>query len=173
MSDKTQQWDQMVGESDVAFEAFRAYRDQHAPRSIRALERELGKSRSLLDEWSHTNKWDRRVRSFTRHKDRLVRIERRQALLKMAEDHTQIGRSIQAKALLRLQSIDPLLLEPKDIVAFLNLGVKIEREARSYATEDLEEVAAEVEAVKEHFKIEAPSADDDFSVSFDDVLNGQ
>lgn len=170
MVDKIQPWEQMPGESDVAFDAFRAYRDQHAPRSLRALCDQLGKSRSQLDEWSKTNAWERRVRAYTRHKDRAVRAERRQALLKMAVDHTQIARSIQAKALSSLQAIDPTLLEPKDIVAFLNLGVKMERDARSYATEDLEEIAAEVEAVKEHFKIQAPPADEDFSLSFDDVL---
>lgn len=63
-------WERQPSESQVAFEAFRLYRDGAPRRSIREVAAELGKRRQLLERWSTRHRWVDRVDAFLRDEDR-------------------------------------------------------------------------------------------------------
>ncbi|MBS1562568.1 MAG: hypothetical protein JSS89_13255 [Bacteroidetes bacterium] len=60
-------WQRLADESDVAFQAFEAYRIQQVPRSSARLATALGKSESLLRAWSSHHSWVQRVRAWDDH----------------------------------------------------------------------------------------------------------
>jgi len=75
-------WEREEGESEAAFVAFAAYRDEPPPRSIARAAQRLGKARQLLEGWSAKNGWVRRVSAYDRHLDTV----RRQARLEEIEE---------------------------------------------------------------------------------------
>jgi hypothetical protein len=79
-------WERQAGESEPAFMAFAAYRDQSTPRSLAKLSKELEKSRQLLERWSSRHGWVSRVAAFDMDRDRRRREARRR------EDEELVGR---------------------------------------------------------------------------------
>lgn len=76
-------WERREEETEPAWEAFHAYRDQGPPRSLARLAGELGKSRQHMEQLSATHGWVRRVAAYDRYLDAQRRAERERAILEM------------------------------------------------------------------------------------------
>lgn len=82
-------WERQPGESQRAFAAFAVYRDLGPSRSISAVARITGRTRSLIGDWSARYRWVERAAAFDREEDRR-RIEAHFAEAeRMAARHAQ------------------------------------------------------------------------------------
>lgn len=120
-------WEQQPNESAKAFEAFAIYRDMGADRSIRAVARRLGKSKTQIEKWSRAHDWVERVRAYDRNLDREARAEAVKNIKQMTKRHIGIAMNLQKKALDALKDLDPDSLTPKMLLAFLSKATEIER----------------------------------------------
>lgn len=83
-------WAQQPRETNVAFDAFRAYRDMKpAKRSQARVAKELSKSKPLMGRWSSRWKWVRRARAWDGEQDRRKRMAQLVEVEKMGRRHAQ------------------------------------------------------------------------------------
>lgn len=132
-------WEKSDEESAPAFAAFATYRDLGVNRSIaKACEIE-GKNPSLLKRWSGEHNWVVRVNAYDRHLDNLLRQSVAEEIVKMGERHASQARVLQGAAVADLGKLrelqknagaDELLLTPELIGRFLEIGARMERQAR-------------------------------------------
>jgi hypothetical protein len=129
--DDLQPWDRQPRESEAAFAAFAAYRDQPAGgRSLRRLAAALSKQLTLLGRWSSANSWPERVAAFDQHEDReRVRLHLQQ-VLEMCDRHARMAQLFQQKVLDRMREILPAQLSPLELARWFELAVRAERQAR-------------------------------------------
>ncbi len=66
-------FEQKPDESAKAFEAFHAYLNMGAQRSLEAVGRKLGKSKALMERWSKRHNWVSRVEAHAQHWAALTR----------------------------------------------------------------------------------------------------
>lgn len=66
---QTQPWERQDGETPIAFDAFRVYRDMGTSRSVRAVAHALDKSVQLIGRWSSVHGWVDRARAYDNHRD--------------------------------------------------------------------------------------------------------
>ncbi len=126
MSGKT--YDRQPGESSVAFDAFCLYRDSGVERRIHKVALECMKNSSLLRRWSSTHEWRRRAQAFD---DDVQKQRRAQHLKDIAEAdarHRQIARVCQRKIVERLQTLKPEELSPSDVMRWLDVTTRLERD---------------------------------------------
>jgi hypothetical protein len=64
-------WDRQRGETEKAFRAFAAYRDQHAARTFEAVAGMLQCSGANVRRWAKKWNWVERVRAFDIHVDKI------------------------------------------------------------------------------------------------------
>ena len=127
-------WLKLPNESEQAYNAWCAYRDMNPPRSLRNLAERLGKSRALLERWSSRWRWQKRLEAFIRNREE-TRLRELEATIKQTKErHIGIAQMMQAKALERLQEIDPKQLSPDSVVKFLYLAVTMERKSLDIET---------------------------------------
>jgi hypothetical protein len=123
-------WDRQDGESAVAYEAFRVYRD--APpdeRSIAQVVRQVGKARSLITGWSSRNAWVVRSAAWDREQERLWRTQVARRRREMALRHAKIAGAMQGKLVERLQKVDPAELSVGELARWLQVAADVERRA--------------------------------------------
>jgi hypothetical protein len=147
-------WERQPYESDPAWEAFRSYRDMGpGARSLSKVGRSLGKSTTLMSEWSARHNWLQRVAEFDAYLDAARVSEQVQAVRDMARQHAQASDWMLGVFFKRIQ---PLLHEDGDGAAdlrrlpvaalprWLDVAVRVGRLSRGAPTELLD-VQAEVE----------------------------
>ena len=78
-------WEQQPGESAKAFEAFAAYRDMGAERSLRKLTQQLHKNLTTIRDWSVKWNWQERVRAYDRELDRQAREQAVRSVRQMTD----------------------------------------------------------------------------------------
>ncbi|MGW0992025.1 hypothetical protein ACWD5V_01630 [Streptomyces sp. NPDC002523] len=122
-------WERQSGESVQAFEAFAAYRDLGAARSVAKVARELGKSTTLLFRWSRQYAWVMRTAAYDQEQDRLFLAEQAQARRDIARRHAKLAQAVQSKAVARLQMLDPRELSPSELLRYVQVAAEIERRA--------------------------------------------
>jgi len=126
-------WERQDDESSQAFEAFVAYRDMEADRSLVLAARKIGKHPSMLARWSSQWRWVQRVAAYERFMDaQRVRVqvyERR----KMNDRHASMSMLVQQRVLDRIKNLKPEELSPSECVRWLEAAVRIERMARGEA----------------------------------------
>ncbi|MGW4073791.1 hypothetical protein ACWELB_09775 [Streptomyces asiaticus] len=122
-------WERQSGESAQAFEAFAAYRDLGAARSVAKVAGELGKSRTLLFRWSRQYAWVMRATAYDREQDRVFLAEQRQARRDVARRHAKIAQAVLGKAVARLQALDPRELSVSELLRYFQVASEIERRA--------------------------------------------
>jgi hypothetical protein len=135
-------WERQFNESRKAFEAFCAYRDMGPARSSEKVARELSKSAQLIRRWSAKWNWVERVAEWGDEQDRQNRIAQTKAIQKMNERHAKLAVALQGKiatGLNLLQDETILGMTPSAISRLLEVGVKVERQARGEAGEVVEE----------------------------------
>lgn len=125
-------WDRQEDESPKAFAAFRQYLDLGATRSLRKLvdspDRVAGWS--TLSDWSSRFHWVERSRQWEDEQGRIETLELGEKVREMRRAHAGIGTLLISKAAQRLRSIDPETLSPREAMAMVELGSKLERQAR-------------------------------------------
>ena len=149
-------WERQFAESRQAFEAFCIYRDMGPTRSSEKVARELSKSAQLMRRWSANWDWVERVNEWGDEQDRQNRITQMQAIRKMNERHATLAVALQGKiatGLNLLQDETILGMTPSAISRLLEVGVKVERQARGEAGEVVEEKMESTNRL-EHFTTE-------------------
>ncbi|MFB6643125.1 hypothetical protein ACFCYF_38545 [Streptomyces chartreusis] len=129
MAERAESWERQPGESATAWEAFACYRDLGLSRSITKVAETLRKARTLIERWSVAHQWVLRAEAWDREQDRLWRGERQQAAREVARRHARLASAAQAKLVAQLQQLDPARLTPADVIRWLEVTVRIERQA--------------------------------------------
>jgi hypothetical protein len=135
VTDTTELWDQIGGETSRSFELFAHYRDGGLNRSLRNTAEAFNVSTRLVEKMSSRHSWQKRVRAFDREQDRQRQLENRVAQHAMVERQARLGMLMQQKALDRLQALDSSKLKPTETMRLLDLGIKIERLSRGVPSE--------------------------------------
>lgn len=124
-------YDRLPDESVKAHEAFAAYRDMGAGRSIDAVVQKLNKSRTLISRWSGQYNWVERAAEYDDYIDIQARkkVEREAVSRKadMLKRHSQMGRALQSKGLQYLT--DSGIDKSSDAISAVKSGIEIERKS--------------------------------------------
>lgn len=121
-------WERNDEESEQAWEAFSAYRNLGAKRSIPAVAKSLGKSASLLQGWSSKHDWPNRAKAYDRHMDQQMQDAWTGQMRKMVEETNALGRELVRRATIRLGTIPEEEAIPYDILRSAEIAAKIQRE---------------------------------------------
>lgn len=125
-------WEQQPRESSRAYGAFCAYRDLGPRRSLHAAAtafygRASGSLERQLDKWSRAFGWVERANAWDRHLDDEARAAQEAARRDVVERHLREARTLQGKALQRLQALTPEELGPAELLRYIVEAVKLER----------------------------------------------
>ncbi|WP_405999441.1 hypothetical protein [Streptomyces sp. NBC_00829] len=129
VADSAEAWERQPGESAAAWMAFACYRDLGLSRSISKVAGTLGKARTLVERWSTNHQWVIRAEAWEREQDRLWRAERQQASREVARRHARLATAAQSKIIAQLQQLDPSRLSPSDVIRWLEVTIRLERQA--------------------------------------------
>jgi hypothetical protein len=124
-----QPWERLTGESPQAFEAFAAYRDMGAERSLAKVARQLGKSTTLMERWSVGHHWVRRVDAWVVEADRVHRAFLLEHGRVVSQRLLRVAGAMQAKLVEALQALDVRTLTPRDVGYWLDITSKVQRQA--------------------------------------------
>ncbi len=128
-------WERQKGESEKAFEAFAAYRDMGPERTISAVVKRLGKSRTLIDRWKDRWDWQERVRAYDNELEKEARAKAVRGRKDMTERHIKIAMQVQKKALEALASLSVEDMSPKDVKEYIKMATDLERLNRMFEEE--------------------------------------
>jgi hypothetical protein len=138
--DKTQDtsiWERQEGETTKAYAAFCAYRDYGIDRSIQKVVNkyiENAWSMTLLLRWSAKYNWVKRCVAFDSYMDKERQKEYLVQTLEISRRQAQNARRIQDIALERLSSLDPSTLTNQELLRYIEVGMRLEREALACGT---------------------------------------
>lgn len=126
-------WSPQPGETAIAYASFNAYRSQGPKRSIAATARETGRDASTLRALSSRFSWVERAVAFDAYLENREIEELAQGRVAMRKAHVNLAEIAREKILARLESLDPGEMTVRDLAVWLDLSVKIERQARGEA----------------------------------------
>lgn len=142
-------WDMQPDETARAYQAFQAYRDAGAGRSLEKIAQDGIKAVSTLRTWSVKHRWAERVRAFDAE---AARRASEKSLNEHAEVRTRqagLGRMMQARGAQRIGQLDPSTLEAKEARMLAVEGARMEREALGMGTTiDVTSGGEKIEGVK-------------------------
>ena len=136
---KSQPWERQPSDTTKSFEAFQAYRDMGKERSLRELARQLGKSNTIVGQWSVKHDWKRRIESWEAEQDRIKRADLMKGIGAMRQRHAKIAESMLEKAAKALQQIPDDEIKASDISKMIDVASKLERISRGDVGEVVEE----------------------------------
>lgn len=143
MTERVELWEQQPGETAVAFEAFKAYRDLGPKRSVQKACGLLAKSKGTLDRWYTPNRWRERAEAWDAEQDRLDREAARKArdkeIADMHKRHIDLATAMIFKATQGLQSLPKEEIKAADITRMVDVATKLERLSRGDVGEVIEE----------------------------------
>jgi hypothetical protein len=140
-------WEQLPGETPVAYQAFLTYRDLGVGRSLAETARVLGKQASLMGRWARRHEWASRVLAWDREQARadesVLRHERDEIRRRELRDADQLKRLAMAK-MMSLVIRDPVTgelslaaeVKPRDAVLIYRLGLSITHSMASHPDQD-------------------------------------
>jgi len=129
-------WERYPDETDLAWNAFRTYRDLGLSRTYMMVARDHGYSISSINLWSKRFEWAMRAQAWDTAEDRVYQLARLEAVKAMAERHGTIivealeAMSIPFQALKLKLEVDPNTLEDlseRDTVKLLDTASKMAR----------------------------------------------
>lgn len=142
-------WDRLPNETAKQYEAFCVYRDLKNiadPTSRRSIERAgeiLGKSSRTIEPWSSTNNWVERAEAWDEDQERIKREIAQKVMQedirRMLKRQAEAGKFAQVKAVKALNKIPEEDIKPSDAARLLDVGSKLERIARGYVGDVIEE----------------------------------
>ena len=127
-------WERQKGESAQAYEAFAAYRDMGAERSLTKVAQSLNKTRTLIGRWSSAWNWQERVRAYDNELEKEARAKAIRGRKDMTERHIKIAMQVQ-KALEALASLSVEDMSPKDVKEYIKMATDLERLNRTFEEE--------------------------------------
>lgn len=92
-------WERQPGEGARAYEAFCAYRDLGADRSVTKVARMLDKSRTLIGRWSSEHDWVDRVAALEARDQMIQREAVREHVAERADEHARRESALRERAL--------------------------------------------------------------------------
>ena len=128
-------WERQQGESEPAWEAFKAYRDMGDKRTLTAVAERLQKSNTLIRRWQNRWGWRERVRAYDNELDRQAREKAVKDRREMTQRHIGIAVQLQKKAVEALSMLDVEAMTPKDIREYIKMATELERLNRTLQTE--------------------------------------
>jgi hypothetical protein len=149
-------WERQFNESRKAFEAFVVYRDMGPRRSQERVARELGKSAQLMARWSSKWSWVERASAWVDEQDKQLRVSQQEAVVKMNDRHAKLAAALTGKVVEKLQSVSPEEIERTSLVSLsrlLEVGVKVERQARGEAGEIVADRIEEADTSLSHLTL--------------------
>lgn len=126
-------WNMRPDESAKAYQAFEAYRDMGADRSLARLSQDHGKSIATVTEWSTRHDWQARVRAFdeaaaAKAADRA--LEDAAAVRARQAAH---AKAIQLRAMQKIATMDPGDMSMAEATRAWQVGAEAERKALGIA----------------------------------------
>jgi len=121
-------WERQPNESQKAYEALYLYLQMGENRSLHKVEAELHKSHTLIARWSSRWSWVQRAREYDEELRRQELSAKKAEIKKMQTRQMQTALLLQKKAVEALNKIELDSIFAKDIVKFIEVGAKIERE---------------------------------------------
>jgi hypothetical protein len=140
-------WERRATESRAAFEAFALYRDMGPGRSHRRVAETLGKTVGVIAFWSHRHAWVARCDLWDQELDRTRQAAARQAIEEMAARHATLASSLLTKVGWRLLAVEAADLTVDQALRALEVGVRIEREARGLRAADAPSISVQQQLV--------------------------
>lgn len=125
----TDPWERRNGEGPKPFAALQAYIAQGPRRSIRSLAQEMGKSATLIAQWSSRWDWQVRVQAWDDEQHREAREAHRADRVRMEKLNLQLIRLAKNRVVERLQNIDIAQMGAGDVIRWLEVLVREERKA--------------------------------------------
>jgi len=122
-------WDRQPGETARAWEAFTTYRDDGPARSLRRTADRLGKSHSLIEGWSVRWAWVSRCAAWDEDQERARAVELAQARRDATRRHVDLATAALERVATALEDLDPEALAPSDLIRWLDIAVRVERQA--------------------------------------------
>ena len=138
-NNKLNEWDRINNESAKAYAAFCAYRDYGIDRSAtKVLQRYNNKygSRSMLTRWSNKHNWVNRCYEYDVYMEKEQRKELHSYNIKMIKRHAEQSMLLQSKAIEALINIDPKSLSNQELLRYIEVGMKLERDTIGYANDN-------------------------------------
>lgn len=136
-------WERQPRETPKAFEAFCAYRDMGTDRSCSKVAVVVGKSFSLMQQWSQKNGWVERASAWDDEQDRLKREADQKAQIEaikaMRKRHTKVAVKMIDKAEAALDEILAGEIKPSDLPRIVDIATKLERISRGDVETVIEE----------------------------------
>jgi hypothetical protein len=148
-------WDRQPDEPTRWFDRFERFRQAGARRTllgcINAEREENGEKRysSVPGSWTAASekwKWRERATAWDDYQRELARKEEQEELTRRRRVHIAQAQFVQGKAVERLKNLDAATLTPRDVLAYLSEGVRLELLARGAPSEITEERRRELPA---------------------------
>ena len=132
-------WERQMNESSQAFEAFAAYRDMGAARSLAKVSRVVCKSKALMERWSKDHDWVKRAAAWDAEKDRVARQSQLNDIKEMRKRHAAIAKKMMDTADNALNNIRPDEVSTNEIARLVEIASKLERISRGDVGDVIEE----------------------------------
>lgn len=141
-------WALQPGETSLGFHYFTIYRDLGPRRTVAAAARELKVAPETLRALSAKFSWVDRCLAFDAYLDQRAVEELARGRTKMRQEHADIAVLAREKILARLKTMNPEEMGARDVATWMDLSVKIERQARGEADKKIE-VSGEVNVIEQ------------------------
>ena len=133
-------WERLVGETPLAYAAFRAFRDLGAERNIRkaveAVEKDGGKREKryrVWRNWSTQYRWRERAADYDRYLERLKQGELRKTIEAQGEKHREVTGKMLDVVKKKLDTMNPDELTQGNVTEWVQTAIRAEREAAGLA----------------------------------------
>lgn len=130
-------WGPQPGENSLSFHYFATYRDLGPTRTVAAAARALHKDPHFLRQLSAKFSWVDRCMAFDAFLDRAAVEGLVRGRTAMRERHASMANVAMTKIEARLKTLDPDEMSVRDLATWLDLTVKIDRQARGEADKTL------------------------------------
>jgi len=128
-------WDRLPSETNLAYSAFRQYRDLGPRRTVHQLIEISGDS---ARKWSIKHHWAARSTAWDDEVARVEDLDRLDALRTMHGNHARAARALQGFAMQALAGLDAQTTSAADIARLFELGARLERLTLSQSVEELQ-----------------------------------
>lgn len=137
-----EQWDLWPGEPAAAHAHFDHYRQMGRARTLRKVAAERGVSERYLMNLSAEWQWVRRAQAWDAEQVRLYEAKMRDRRYELGEQHLAVSNLLLGKAVEQLRNMDPTRLNARDLLAFIEAAVRVQRMVVGDPTDRIEHVDA-------------------------------
>jgi hypothetical protein len=119
-------WERQPGETEVAFAAFRLYRDTEGKRRASKVAEQCGKNESLMHRWMQRWHWQERAAAWDAEQDREYRAEVLRERSRIGRRHAQTYGAMQQIAAKAFQTINQNAagMSPRDALEYSLRGLQ-------------------------------------------------